>query len=150
MEKCTEIHLSSSLEDYLETIRSLEKLNRLARVKDIARRLNVKMPSVTGALKTLKSKGLVNYKKNSYISLTDKGLEIADSIDMKHKLLVQFLEKVLLLTDDKAQETACQMEHTIDCDTVLRIKRLMERFKDEFESSEWGAMMAGDNGEKKL
>jgi len=108
------------------------------------------MPSVTGALKTLRSKGLVNYKKNSYISLTDKGLEIADSIDMKHKLLVQFLEKVLMLTDDKAQETACQMEHTIDCDTVLRIKRLMKRFKDEFESSEWGAIMAGDSGGKKL
>jgi len=146
MEKYTEIHLSASLEDYLETIRSLEKLNRLARVKDIARRLNVKMPSVTGALKTLKGKGLVHYEKNSYISLTDKGLEIADSIDMKHKLLVQFLEKVLLLADEKAQDIACQMEHTIDCETVLRMKRLMDRFKDEFESSEWNAIMKGDAG----
>ncbi len=149
MEKCTEINLSASLEDYLETIRSLEKLNRLARVRDIARRLHVKMPSVTGALKTLKGKGLVNYKKNSYISLTDKGLEIANSIDMKHKLLVQFLKKVLLLADDKAQDIACQMEHTIDCETGLRMKRLMDRFKDEFESSEWGAIIKGDSAEPK-
>ena len=71
--------LSASIEDYLEAIGHLEKQNRVARVKDIAERLNVQMPSVTGALKVLRGKGLVNYERNSYITLTEDGLKVADS-----------------------------------------------------------------------
>ena len=72
--------LTPSLEDYLEAILNLESQYRVARVKDIAKTLEVQMPSVTGAVKNLKEKGLVNYEKNSFISLTDKGMEIAKSI----------------------------------------------------------------------
>ena len=39
--------LTQSLEDYLEAIYFLEKKSRVARVKDIAARLSVQMPSVT-------------------------------------------------------------------------------------------------------
>ena len=39
--------LSSSLEDYLEAILKLEQTRRVARTKDIARVLGVKMSSVT-------------------------------------------------------------------------------------------------------
>ena len=60
-----ERQLSTSLEDYLEAIIRLEKANRVARVKDIAGALNVQMPSVTGALKTLRDKGYVDYERNS-------------------------------------------------------------------------------------
>ena len=88
--------LSSSIEDYLEAIGSLERENRVARVKDIAERLDVQMPSVTGALKVLRGKGLVNYERNSYITLTEEGLKIADSISLKHKRLAGRREGGLL------------------------------------------------------
>ena len=45
--------LSQSLEDYLEAIFHLIQENRVARVKDVAARLSVQMPSVTGALRSL-------------------------------------------------------------------------------------------------
>lgn len=55
--------LTSVMEDYLETIFNLEIDKKVVRVKDIAGRLKVKMPSVTSMLKTLSERGLVNYEK---------------------------------------------------------------------------------------
>ena len=112
--------LSHSLEDYLEAILILETKNRVARVRDIAAHLDVQMPSVTGAVKSLREKGLVNYEKNSFISLTDAGKAAAEEIFNKHSVLVEFLETVLYLSHDKAVSQACNMEHVIDSETAGR------------------------------
>jgi len=117
--------LTSSLEDYLEAIFILEKKHRVARVKDIAAHLNVQMPSVTGALRNLREKGLVVYEKNSYINLTQEGLEKAERIAGRHDLLKGFLEKVLALDEDRADEEACRIEHAISQDTAKRLENLM-------------------------
>ena len=53
--------LSESLEDYLETIFLLIRDKSVARSRDIAARLKVSRPSVTGALQALSSRALVNY-----------------------------------------------------------------------------------------
>jgi DtxR family Mn-dependent transcriptional regulator len=71
------LSLSENLEDYLETILSLEKTNKVARVKDIAEKMGVLRGSVTGALKSLVEKGFINYEPYSYITLTKKGAAIA-------------------------------------------------------------------------
>ncbi|MDR1317772.1 MAG: metal-dependent transcriptional regulator [Spirochaetales bacterium] len=123
--------LSHSLEDYLEVIYHLEKKNRVARVKDIADAMNVQMPSVTGAIKNLKSKDLVNYEKNSYISLSEKGLVIAESVLTRHSALKDFLQEVLLMPAQTAEEQACKMEHAIDPETALRFKSCTRFFRDE-------------------
>lgn len=124
--------LTQSLEDYLETILQLERRNRVARVKDIAQTLNVQMPSVTGALKNLRSKGLVNYEKNSFISLTERGMEIAQEVERKHELVKEFLTDILLLTPEKAREDACEMEHVISSMTAQRLKNLTAYIKEEW------------------
>ena len=62
--------LSASLEDYLEVIFHLEQSNRVARAKDIADQMNVQRASVTGALKALSGRGLINYSPYSFITLT--------------------------------------------------------------------------------
>jgi DtxR family Mn-dependent transcriptional regulator len=127
----TESKLTPSLEDYLEAIYQLEKKNRVARVKDIADLLNVQMPSVTGAVKNLKTRKLVNYEKNSFISLTDKGLVIAKSIQRRHSVLQSFLEEILLLSPENAQDQACKMEHSIDPDTAQRFLNCTRFLQDE-------------------
>jgi len=128
--------LTPSLEDYLEAILTLEKENRVARVKDIAELLNVQMPSVTGALKTLKQKNLINYEKNSYISLTNKGISVAGAIQDLHSAVYLFLEKILLLPHEEASDQACKIEHIISSETARRLKNctrflLKELSKDE-------------------
>ncbi|MBP5586310.1 MAG: hypothetical protein J6Y92_08165, partial [Lentisphaeria bacterium] len=45
--------LTESLEDYLEAIAELIAVEGHAHAKEIAAKLNVKMPSVTGALRQL-------------------------------------------------------------------------------------------------
>ncbi|QEN03688.1 metal-dependent transcriptional regulator [Thiospirochaeta perfilievii] len=130
------VKLSPSLEDYLETILQLERKNRVARVKDIASWLGVQMPSVSGALKNLKAKGMINYEKNSYISLTEEGMSIAVKVYEKHKLLVSFFKDVLLLDEKKATEIGCRVEHVIDIDCVLKLSNIQNYLKPKLEDRE--------------
>jgi DtxR family Mn-dependent transcriptional regulator len=127
-----ELKLTPSLEDYLEAILQLEEKNRVARVKDIAEMLSVQMPSVTGALKNLKGKGLIDYEKNSFINLTEQGKDIAETILKKHHILVKFLEESLLIEHAKAEEEACRIEHSIDLDTARRIKNISTYLAESF------------------
>ena len=121
--------LTPSMEDYLETILLLEQKNRVARVKDIAEKLSVQMPSVTGALKSLKVRELVEYEKNSFINLTPKGLKLARAILLKHTILVDFFSEGLGLEGDHAEEQACRVEHAIDDETADRFRNLTRWIK---------------------
>jgi DtxR family Mn-dependent transcriptional regulator len=112
------------MEDYLETILLLEQKNRVARVKDIAEKLSVQMPSVTGALKSLKSRELVEYEKNSFINLTPKGLKLAKAILQRHEILVDFFSLALGLEGEHAEDQACRVEHAIDQSTAERFRNL--------------------------
>ena len=118
--------LSENLEDYLETILSLEKTNKVARVKDIAEKMGVLQGSVTGALKSLAEKKLINYKPYSYITLTRKGTAIAREITRRHEVLKDFLLNVLLLDPEKAEQNACRMEHGMDRTAIDRLVKFIE------------------------
>ncbi len=108
------IGLSESLEDYLEVILKLEQAQKVARAKDIAEKMNVQRGSVTGALKNLKEKKLINYEPYSFITLTPKGKKLAREITRRHAVLKDFLSNVLQIDTETAEATACRMEHAID------------------------------------
>jgi len=118
--------LSDSLEDYLETILALEKANKVARVKDIADQMGVMPGSVTGALKALAHKALVNYEPYSYITLTEKGKAIALEIARRHEVIKDFLQCVLMLDPQRAEDNACRMEHAMDKTAVDRLIQFIE------------------------
>lgn len=106
--------LSENLEDYLEVILALEQTHKVARVKDIADKMGVLRGSVTGALKSLADKKLINYKPYSFITLTAGGKAIAKEITHRHAVIKDFLSRVLQVDSEKADETACRMEHAMD------------------------------------
>ena len=139
--------LSPSLEDYLEAILILETKHRVARVRDIAAHLDVQMPSVTGAVKNLREKGLVNYEKNSFICLTPEGKTAAEEILNRHSVMVEFLESILLLPREKAVEQACSIEHVIDSETAERVKNLNACMKEMLEK---GDFMSPESWAKKI
>ena len=116
-----EIELSENMENYLEAILDLEKTNKVARAKDIAERLELQKGSVSGALKVLKGKKLINYEPYSFITLTSKGKKIAESIHRRHRVLNDFLQNVLQLDTERAENVACRMEHAIDDETLERL-----------------------------
>lgn len=122
----TGIDLSENLEDYLETILELEQIHKVARVKDIAEQRGVLRGSVTGALRSLAEKGLINYEPYSFITLTEKGMAVAGEITRRHSIIRNFLENVLQLDETTAEDNACRMEHAMDRKAVDRLVDFIE------------------------
>ena len=118
--------LSASQEDYLETIFFLSREEEKARPKAIADRMHVKAASVTGALKALGEKGLINYEPYASVTLTDQGRDIAGKIAVKHEALLHFFTQVLGIEAAEAEEFACSMEHTIPDHILQRFVRFAE------------------------
>ena len=118
------------MEDYLETIFDLDMEKRAVRVKDIARRLKVKMPTVTNMLKTLRQRGYIDYEKYEYLGLTDRGFDIGKEIRRKHHVLCSFLTDILKIDFEKADEEACRMEHAVSASTLNRIIQFTKFLKN--------------------
>lgn len=125
--------LSESLEDYLEAIFHLQEEFKVARVKDIAARLNVKMPSVTNALKVLKSRDLIEYEKNSFITLTEAGEKLAKKITHKHEVCEDFFSGILNAGAEESRILACAVEHYIAEKTASKIENLSGLIRDYCE-----------------
>ncbi|MGW8161867.1 MAG: metal-dependent transcriptional regulator [Desulfobulbales bacterium] len=115
------ISLSASLEDYIEAIAHIVAAKKVARGKDIAKRLQVSRASVTEALRALSKKGLVNYEPYEVITLTDKGREAAEDVIRRHGALKDFFIKVLSINDTIAEESACRIEHAAPPEVIDRL-----------------------------
>ncbi len=142
--------LSESLEDYLEAIYQLERAGGAARPADIATRLKVSRPSVTGALRALSDRGLVHYAPYAAVALTAAGRKTAAEVVRRHGILKEFLERVLSLPAGQAERAACRMEHVLDADVLSRFLDFA-RFTDScpHRTTRWVAgrgFVCGDRG----
>ena len=145
-----EINLSRTLEEYLEAIYAIkyEEKKKVVRVKDIAKRMKVSMPSVTDALTRLSKLGLIDYEKREYIDLTEEGEKIAKDLYEKEKFLADFLKRFLFVAKEIAEEEACKLEHDLSRETTdMLIKfvnfiekcygnEILNKFKKFIESGE--------------
>ena len=113
--------LSQSLEDYLEMVHMLRLAHGIARVKDIASSLSVKMPSVAKAMIELKKLGLVTQEPYSGVELTEEGKRVASAILNRHLLLKSFLIR-LGVSEAIADKDACCMEHILSAETLEKIE----------------------------
>ena len=125
-EQMTKIKVSASLEDYLEALYTIIEEKQGVRAIDVARKLDVKKSSVTEALKTLSSKGLVNYGKYDVISLTDEGKKIAKSVADKHTVILSFFTNVLGADYENSTESACKIEHVISDELLNRLVKFIQ------------------------
>ncbi len=116
--------IRKSAEDYLEMILMLREQKGIVRSVDIAAGLNVSKPSVSVAMKNLREAGYIVMDKDSYISLTDKGMEIARNIYDRHKALTEALIRIGV-SPETAQEDACKVEHDISTETYEAIVRML-------------------------
>lgn len=119
-------NISSTMEDYLESILELEKSNKYVRVKDIAQKMHVKLPTVTSMLHTLQKRDLVSHEKYDHVELTRKGRKVAKDIYRRHTMLKKFLTDILNIDAEIADEDACKMEHAVSPGTMERIVKFME------------------------
>jgi len=118
--------ISSSLEDYLETIYLLVQEQGFARVKDVARARDVKAASVSIALRRLAELDLVRYERREYIALTPTGEKAGRRVYSRHRLLTRFFQEVLNLDPKAASEQACAMEHSLTDEAMDGMARFFE------------------------
>ena len=85
------MHQNESSENYLETILILSKQLPVVRSVDIAEELNISKPSVSVAMKKLRENDCILVSKAGFITLTEKGMEIASSIYERHTFISEWL-----------------------------------------------------------
>lgn len=117
---------TQSEEDYLEALYVIGLENKVARVKDVANVLNVKMPSVVSAIRSLSEKGLVEQEKYGHIELTKQGKKVARDVYDRHQMLYAFFHEVLGLEPEVAEEDACRIEHHLSPETRDRLMHMVE------------------------
>lgn len=121
--------LTSTMEDYLEAIYDLNQEHSSVRVRDIAQKLDVKMPTVTSMLKSLNEKGYVNYEKYEYVELTEQGASVGKEMRYRHDVIYGFLAKTLEIDLKTADVEACKIEHSLNDDTLKRMIAFMNFLK---------------------
>lgn len=120
----TKVH--ESAEDYLETILILSKQKGNVRSIDIANEMAFSKPSVSIAMKNLRQNGHILVDGDGYITLTDSGLQIAETIYERHTVLTRWL--VSLGVDlANASKDACRMEHDMSPQTFEAIKTFIHK-----------------------
>jgi DtxR family Mn-dependent transcriptional regulator len=119
-----EKNLSAAMEDYIKTIYSLEKRNKVARVSEIGRMLSVKKASVVAAVSLLQKNEFIKHERYGFITLTERGMSTAEKIAHKGRALFEFLTIALKIDDEKARTESCGMEHFISPETAEKMIQL--------------------------
>ena len=118
--------LQKSGEMYLETIFVLQEKKSGVRSLDIAEHMSFSKPSVSRAVKLLKSEGYINIDKDGFITLTAEGREVAAKMYERHTLLTQMLVR-LGVDKETATEDACRIEHDISDASFAAIKAFFDK-----------------------
>jgi DtxR family Mn-dependent transcriptional regulator len=104
---------SRAVQDYLKAIHSLGGAEGMVSPQDIAARLRVRAPSVTGMLKRLAEAGWIDYEPGTGARLTSRGIAEARRVIRRHRLVELFLTRVLGLDWSEVDAEAEALEHAI-------------------------------------
>ena len=120
------MNIHQSAEDYLETILRLQERNGSVRSVDIAEEMGFSKPSVSRAMKLLRTDNYIEMEPNGQIHLLEKGMEIAQRIYDRHKLLSSLFIR-LGVSEETAAEDACRIEHVISDETYTKLAEHLAR-----------------------
>lgn len=120
------MNYNESLEMYLETIFVLSKKNNVKSI-DVANELNYARASVSRAIKLLIDKEYITLDSKKNITLTEAGKEIALRIYDRHITLTKMFES-LGVSKSVAEDDACKIEHVISDESMLAIKKNIDKF----------------------
>ncbi|MBP3337646.1 MAG: metal-dependent transcriptional regulator [Clostridia bacterium] len=120
------MRIKESAENYLETILMLKNKNGFVRSIDIANELGFTKASVSVAMKTFRSEEYITVDDGGNISLTDKGMKIAEKMYERHKLIARAL-MALGVSEETAYEDSCKIEHDISSESFEKIKEYLEK-----------------------
>lgn len=114
--------INESAENYLETILILSKSHPVVRSVDVATHLDFKKSSVSVAMKKLRESNHIIVSPEGFITLTESGLKIAESIYERHEVISTWLMD-LGVSKEVATEDACRIEHVISPESFAALKK---------------------------
>jgi len=114
--------IQKAAEDYLEAMLMMKEKHGFIRSIDVAEQMHVTKPSVTYTTKRLRENGYITMDRDGLITLTDSGMEIAQRIYERHKLLTAYFIH-LGVDEQTAREDACRVEHDVSQTTFDAICR---------------------------
>jgi len=115
------LKIQESAENYLEAILMIHNRQGNVRSIDIANELSFSKPSVSVAMKNLRTNGYIEMDKDGFITLLDKGREIAEKIYERHTLISNWLMH-MGVSPETAAEDACRIEHVISDESFRAIR----------------------------
>lgn len=114
--------ITEAVENYLETILILSKVQPDVHAIDICSYLGYSRPTVSIVLKKMKDDKLVDVNDENHITLTENGKEIAERIYERHTTLSN-LFILIGVSKDTAYEDACKIEHDLSEETYEMLKK---------------------------
>ena len=120
--------IHKSAEDYLEAMLMLKEEWGYIRSIDVAEKLGVTKPSVSYATKRLRESGYITLDSAGMIVLLPPGLEIAERMYERHKLLTELLMG-LGVSPDTARKDACEIEHDLSEETFEAIRKHARQYR---------------------
>ncbi len=123
--------ISRVLENYIEIIYTEELTEGAVRASSIADKANVSRSTVTSALKNLKSLGYIDYSPYNLIHLTEEGRKIGQDLTYRHTIFKEFFFNILQLSDEEADQVACELEHVVPTETTRRLGQFLVFLRDK-------------------
>ena len=122
------MNIHKSAEDYLEAMLMLREERGYIRSIDVAEKLGVTKPSVSYATKRLRENGYISFDPAGMIVLLEPGLEIAERMYERHKLLTELLIG-LGVSPETARKDACEIEHDLSEESFDAIRRHAQHYR---------------------
>ena len=117
--------LSATHEMYLKVIHQLEQSGDPARVGQMAKGLGVHPSTVSAVIRTLDRMELVTHDRYGIVKLTEIGRKLAECVVRRFDVLRHFFVEALGMDEETAEIEACETEHALGADTVVRIEHLL-------------------------
>ena len=122
------MRIKESAENYLETILMLTNKKKYVRSIDVANELGFSKASVSVAMKAFREDGYIVINDDGGISLTEKGLEIAERVCERHNVIARALI-ALGVSEETAYMDSCKIEHDISEESFEKIKEFLTNRK---------------------
>jgi len=123
-----EAHKTEAIEDYVELIDDLIRVNGEARLVDVANRMGVTQPSASKTLARLQRDGYVISEPYRSIFLTDTGKALAKQSRQRHEIVFDFL-CAIGVSRETAKRDSEGVEHHVSEETLKAFKKIIQQMK---------------------
>lgn len=132
-----------TVEEYLDSVGTLERLESPVKTSSLAQVLEVSPASVSEMLQRLSKKGLIEYAPYGGATLTEEGRQRVLELTRRHRLWEVFLNRYLGIGWEDVYQEACSLEHA----TSDFITERLAQFLDNPEVCPHGDPIPKDNYE---